>query len=361
MGMSKKILFLTGSLNQTSQMYQIALELGDFDCWFSQMFTDHRLVNFLKNKTPLLDKTIISEPHRKKAEAYLKERSCAIDYGGHKHHYDLVVCCSDLIVPDMLKQTKTVWIQEGMIDKLTPLSKIVKALNLPPTWCFNTSLNGSTNQCDLYCAASEGYRQYIAELGTDPEKIWVTGTPNYDHAAQFLDNDFPHRDYVMVATTDMRETARPENRVRFIRHCVAIATGRPLLFKLHPNENFKRAIKEIRQHTPEGTLIFTEGHTQEMIANCSELITQYSTVVYTGIALGKKVHSYFDIQQLKRLSPLQNGGTSAARIAALCRGYIAFNGTGPEFLRQYRDREQPAATEALVPYYRNEKEQSYAG
>ncbi|WP_205529522.1 hypothetical protein [Taibaiella koreensis] len=354
--MSKKILFLTGSLNQTSQMYQVASALGEFDCWFSQLFTDHPLVNFLKNKTRLLDKTIISEPHRKKAEAYLKERDCAIDYGGSRHRYDLIVCCSDLIVPAPLKQTRTVWIQEGMIDKMTLLSRIIKALRLPPTWCFNTSLNGSTNQCDLYCAASDGYRDYISGMGTDPGKIWVTGTPNYDHAAQFLDNDFPYHDYVMVATTDMRETARPENRVRFIKKCVAIAAGRPLLFKLHPNENFDRAIGEIRQHTPEDTAIFTEGNTQHMIANCSELITQYSTVVYTGIALGKKVHSYFDVRQLKRLSPLQNGGTSAEQIATLCRSFIDFDGPVQDFLHQYKEQQ-----DAALLYFINEKEQSYAG
>jgi hypothetical protein len=30
------------------------------------------------------------------------------------------------------------------------------------------------------------------------------------------------------------------------------------------------------------------GNTNEMIANCSELITQYSTVVYVGMVFGKK-------------------------------------------------------------------------
>jgi hypothetical protein len=59
-----------------------------------------------------------------------------------------------------------------------------------------------------------------------------------------------------------------------------------------------------------------------MIANCCELITQYSTVVYVGLALGKKVHSYFDLDELKRLAPIQNGGTSAANIAKICRGIL---------------------------------------
>ena len=66
-------------------------------------------------------------------------------------------------------------------------------------------------------------------------------------------------------------------------------------------------------------LIYTDGNVDEMIANCDVLITQYSTVVYTGIALGQEVYSYFDVEKLKKLSPWQNGGTSAQRIANVCR------------------------------------------
>jgi hypothetical protein len=73
-----------------------------------------------------------------------------------------------------------------------------------------------------------------------------------------------------------------------------------------------------------------------MIANSDELITQYSTVVYIGIALGKKVHSYFDVEKLKQLAPVQNGGQSAALIADLCRRYVEFKGEKEEFLRAAR-------------------------
>jgi hypothetical protein len=65
--------------------------------------------------------------------------------------------------------------------------------------------------------------------------------------------------------------------------------------------------------------IYTDGNTDHMIANCEALICQYSTVVYTGIALNKEVHSYFDLEMLKRLAPMQNGGVSGQNIARLCR------------------------------------------
>ena len=105
-----------------------------------------------------------------------------------------------------------------------------------------------------------------------------------------------------------------------------------MLFKLHPNEKVDRAEAEIRKYAPAGTLIYHSGNTNHMIANCSELITQYSTVVYTGIALGKKVYSYFDVEELKRLAPIQNGGASAKNIAQICSSYINFAGRKEDFL-----------------------------
>ena len=58
-----------------------------------------------------------------------------------------------------------------------------------------------------------------------------------------------------------------------------------------------------------------------MVANCDVLITQYSSVVYVGIALGKEVHSYFDIEMLYRLLPLQHA-SAAKNIARVCRQFL---------------------------------------
>lgn len=330
--MGKKILFIVGSMNQTQQMHQISGYLPEYECWFSQFFTDSKVVNWAIKNTRLLNSTILAGQFRANSEKYLKANKLNIDYQAKKNQYDLVVCCSDIIVPERLRTVKTIWVQEGMTDRMTLLSKIVKALKLPASFTGNTSLNGSSNVCDVYCAGSEGYKEQFTRMGTAKEKIIVTGIPNYDNIEQFLENDFPHKDYVMVATTDMRETYRWENRPAFIRKAVQIANGRQLLFKLHPNENFERATREIKKYAPAGTMIFTKGNTNHMIANCTELITQYSTVVYVGLALGKKVHSWFDIDELKRLAPLQNAGTSAARIAEICRELV-----GPQVPETYAE------------------------
>jgi hypothetical protein len=323
--MKKKVLFIVGSMNQTSQMHQIAEQLVDYDCWFSQFFTDSPAVNALIEKTSLLNSTILAGQFKENSERYLLRNGLQIDYQAKKNKYDLVVYCSDMHVPKRMQEVKTVWVQEGMTDKYTLLSKIIKALRLPPILSGGTSLNGTANICDIYCAASDGYKSQFTKLGTDSNKIIITGIPNYDHIRQFLDNDFPHKNYVMVATTDMRETFRFENRPAFIKKAVKIADGRKLLFKLHPNEKFERAEAEILKYAPKGTLIYHKGNTNQMIANCSELITQYSTVVYVGLTLGKKVHSYFNLDQLKQLAPLQNDGISAINIANVCRNFIENN------------------------------------
>jgi len=334
--MRRKILFITGSLNQTSQMHQISKYLTGFDCWFSQIFTDSWLLNTLLEHTPCLDGSVLAPKFKINAENYLEQNGLQIDYMGEKNKYDLVVYCSDMVIAEKFKSTKTIWVQEGMIDKRTVISALVKQLGMPPYWSGDTSLNGSSNICDIYCAASEGYKNHLAQFGTDRSKIIVTGIPNFDNDRQFLDNDFPHHNYVMVASTDMRETFRFENRPLFIRKAAKIADGRQLLFKLHPNEKFERAEAEIKKNAPAGSLIFNCGNTNHMIANCSELITQYSTVVYTGLALGKKVHSYFNLEELKRLAPVQNGGVSAKNIAQICSGYVNFEGKKEDFLGQFK-------------------------
>ena len=309
-------------MNQTWQMHEISKNLAGYDCWFSQFFTDMKWANTLINHTSVFKGTILSGQFKENSEKYLLKNGLQIDYQAKKNKYDLIVYCSDLHIPKRLRDTAIIWVQEGMTDKFTLLSRIVKTLGLPAGFSGGTSLNGTSNICDIYCAGSEGYKNQFIKLGTDESKIIVTGIPNYDNVAQFLDNDFPYKDYVMVATTDMRETFRYENRAAFIKKAVKIADGRKLLFKLHPNEKFERAEAEIRKHAPAGTLIYRSGNTNHMIANCTELITQYSTVVYVGLALGKKVHSYFDIEELKSLAPIQNGGSSAAAIAKICRDIL---------------------------------------
>ncbi|MFD1873843.1 hypothetical protein [Hymenobacter bucti] len=338
----KKALYLIGSPNQTTQMRGVAQLLEDeYEPYFSQLYYDGWMRGFYKwlIRNNVLTGTIVQGHIKEKADKYLAQHELRNDFENRVfgHDYDLIVCCSDIIVPwPLLAKTKSVFVQEGMTDPLNLWARFVKKFTNFPILTISTALNGMNNCCDIYCVASPGYAEHFAKIGVDKHKLVVTGIPNFDNIERLRHNSFPHRGYVLVATTDMRETFRPDNRKKFIQHATRIAAGRPMVFKFHPNENMERATAEVKKYAPPGTVIYTSGNTEEMIANSVELVTQYSTVAYVGLALGIPVHSYFDVDDLKRKLPVQNGGISAQRIADICRQFGQFAGTGPEFLRQYQ-------------------------
>jgi hypothetical protein len=321
---NKKILLICGSLNQTTMMYKIAQELPEFDCYFTPYYGDGIIDIFAR--TGMLDWTLVGPGGKFQQTTlnFLREHNLQIDYYGLSHDYELVITCSDIIIPKNIRNKKIILVQEGMTDPKKIGFYLVKWLNLPLYVAGDTSVFGLSDAFDYLCVASEGYKELFINNGVDPSKVKVTGIPNFDNCEQYKHNDFPHKNFVLVATSDTRETLRYENRKKFIQKAVEIANGRQLIFKLHPNEIVSRAVKEINIYAP-GSIIYTSGNIHEMIANCDVLITKYSTVVYTGIALGKEVYSDFPLEQLKRLAPIQNNGTSAKNIADLARTHINDN------------------------------------
>ncbi len=193
-----------------------------------------------------------------------------------------------------------------------------------PRYIASTAVMGLSDEYDYFCVASEGYKNLFIKKGVKAEKIVVTGLPNFDNFQKFQNNNFPYKNFALVATSDTRETFKYENRKAFIEKAKKLARGKQLIFKLHPNENHKRATKEINKYAPD-SLVFTDTNIWEMIANCDILITKYSTVVYAGLALGKEVYSDVSIEELKKLIPIQNNGTSAKNIADICRNALNQN------------------------------------
>jgi hypothetical protein len=245
-----------------------------------------------------------------------------VDLDGVRGGYDLVFTCSDVVVPSNVQGFPLVLVQEGITDPENALFPLVKRFpKKMPRWLAGTAATGLSGLYDRFCVASEGYRDYFVERGAPRARVVVTGMPNFDNCRQFLDNDFPHRGYVLVCTSDARETLKLDARKRFLKNAIAIAAGRPMIFKLHPNENAERATREILALAP-SALVFARGPTEAMIANCDVLITQFSSVVFVGIALGKEVHSQHPIDLLTRLSPIQNG-CAAKNIAAVARELLA--------------------------------------
>jgi hypothetical protein len=313
--MRKRIFFICGSMNQTTQMHQISKHLSDYEYSFSPFYC-HGFDEMLR-KLGLTEFTIAGNKTVGRCRTYLENHDLPIDYQGKKKPYDLVVTCSDVYLQKNIRDNRIVLVQEGIIDPESIMYHLVKRFRFLPRWMADTAMTGLSDAYAAFCVASEGYRDLFIRKGVRPEKIVVTGIPNFDDCRRYLTNDFPYRHYVLACTSALREVFRREDRVAFIRRAVEIAGGRQLIFKLHPSENVGRATREIRAHAP-GALVFAAGSAEEMIANCDALITRFSSTAFVGVALGKETYSDFDIDELRRLMPLQND-SAALNIANVCR------------------------------------------
>jgi hypothetical protein len=323
-----KILFICGTLNTTTQMHQIADELPEHERWFTHYYAD----GFLEAASHLgwMEASILGQRARRRCLEYLYGHGLPVDPRGMRGDYDLVVTTHDAIIPENVRRQPIVQVQEGMTDPEGFFYWMVKLFpDVFPRWWAATSGTGMSNEYDVFCVASEGYRSLFARKGAHPAKMCVTGIPNFDDCERYRNNRFPLHGYVLVCTSDARETLKWwEDRPRFLQRAVEIAAGRPLVFKLHPNEKVDRATEEIRRFAP-GAGIYTSGSAEEMVANCDVLVCQYSSLAYVGLALGKEVHSSFDVEELRRLLPVQNR-CAARNIADVCRTLLGERSARPE-------------------------------
>ncbi|MFO0548323.1 MAG: hypothetical protein U0271_08055 [Polyangiaceae bacterium] len=313
----KKILFICGSINQTTQMHAISKELPEFRHAFTPYYgsRDFDVAKALGG----LENTIGGHKLGRRCLDYLRDHDLPCEVGGALNDFDLALHCSDLIWPSNLNGKKVILVQEGMTDPPSLLYPVIRRVRALPGWLAGTSAFGLSDRYTKFCVASEGYRDLFTSRGCDRTKMVVTGIPNFDDCKRYARNAFPHKGFVLCCTSDVREVFWYEDRKAFILRAVQIAKERnkPLIFKLHPNEKLPRATDEIAKWAP-GALVYTSGSAEEMVANCDTLICKYSSLAYVGMALGKEVFSHFDLAELRALLPLQHG-QAAKNIAAVAR------------------------------------------
>jgi hypothetical protein len=320
--MSKRIFFICGSMNQTTQMHQISKHLSGYAHSFSPFYC-HGFDEMLR-RLGLTEFTIAGNMAVDRCRTYLQNHGLPIDYQGKNRPYDLVVTCTDVYLQKNIRDNRIVLVQEGIIDPESFMFRLARRLSFLPRWMADTGMTGLSNAYRAFCVASEGYRDFFIQRGASAEKIVVTGIPNFDNCRQYSTNDFPYRHYVLACTSALREVFQREDREAFIRKAVEIAGDRPLIFKLHPIENIERATREIRACAP-GAKVFATGSAEEMIANCDVLITRFSSTAFVGVALGKETYADFDMDELRRLMPLQNN-SAALNIATVCRRVLEERG-----------------------------------
>ena len=314
-----KILFIGGSINQTTIMHKIFNELPECDGYFSPYFATGMLSLLVRMK--ILEFTIMGGQFKRKTLEYIKANNLKLDYRGKSDDYDLVFTSQDLIVPKNITKFKTILVQEGMTDPPDWRYHVTRFLGLG-RWCASTSMTGLSHQYDFFCVASEGFRDQFINRGVNPNKIRVTGIPNFDDFEKFRNLEFEHKHFVLVATADVRETTKYENRKEFLLNAKKIAGNKKIIVKLHPNEIVKKRTAEVKKYLPEA-LVYHGVSIDPMITNCDALVTRFSSTIFPAIALGKEVYCNIDLKEIKRLFPIQNGGTSAKAIAEVARKLLA--------------------------------------
>jgi hypothetical protein len=307
-------------------MHAVARELTEFEPRFTPYYGDS-MYSALRH-LGLIEMSIAGNKRRGWCLDYLRDHELPIDVDGREGGYDLVVDCTDVVIPRNIRGARLVLVQEGIMDPPGWVAALCKRFRFLPRPLAGTALTGQSGAFDRFCVASSGYRDFFASEGVDPAKLVVTGIPNFDDCRRYCQNDFPHRGYVLVCTSDARETFKRDDRAALVRRALDIAQGRRVVFKLHPNEDHARAFAEIRAIAPEA-LVYSSGSAEEMIANAEVVVTQWSSTAFVALALGKEVHSNFPMDELHRLAPVQNGGRSAKNIAQVCRDVLASSSPWP--------------------------------
>jgi hypothetical protein len=322
-----KVLLICGNRNHTTTMHTIANALTDCELAFTPYYCDDWSALDVLRRAHLLEFVALGHDFRRKCLAYLESHNLAIDLGGARGGYDLVVTCSDLIVPSNIAGVPLVGVQEGMIDPKHFWWRMMEQFPwLPlPRWTAGTACTGLSHAYDRYCLASEGYRKDFTDRGARADRLVVTGLPNFDNFAGYVRPGHWIEGCVLACTSDGRETFRRDDRKRFIRWALEIAGERPLAFKFHPNERMERAVAEVRHWAPRARAL-TSGSGEELAANCHTLVTEWSTLAYVGLALGKPTYSYRDLAAHRALLPVQHG-RAARNIAAVCRDVLALRRT----------------------------------
>jgi hypothetical protein len=121
----RRILFVGGSLNQTTMVHKVAAELAEHERVFTPYYADGLLRWAAEREW--LGFTILGGRPRATSEAFLREQGAAIDPRGAGGRWDLVVTTSDLVVPRNLRGLPMVLVQEGMTDPEDWRYRLVRA------------------------------------------------------------------------------------------------------------------------------------------------------------------------------------------------------------------------------------------
>src|SRR5215471_11118832 len=211
---AKNILLICGTLNQTKAMMAIGNELADHNCYYTPFYCDGHLRR--ASERGQLDFTVLAGALRERTVKFMYQAQLPIDDRGEARDYDLVVTCTDLILQNNIEGKRIVLVQEGLTEREGLLYWLVRYLGVPRVFA-NTAAFGLSDGYEVFCVASAGARELFRAKGVQQRKMIITGIPNFDNVSGYLNNAFPYRDFVLICTSNARETFKYHNRMRFLR------------------------------------------------------------------------------------------------------------------------------------------------
>ncbi len=161
--MKKKIFFICGSMNQTTQMHQIARHLEEYDHAFSPFYVDG--FDRVLKKLEIIEFTVAGNKLSNRCRDYLRDQGLFIDERGRNRPYDLVVTCSDVYLQKNISGNRMVLVQEGVTDPESFMCHLVSRFRFLPLWFAGNALTGLSDAYQAFCVASDGYRDFSSKRG----------------------------------------------------------------------------------------------------------------------------------------------------------------------------------------------------
>jgi hypothetical protein len=153
------VLFIAGSMNQTTQLHAVARELHECEARFTPYYGD--LTVTALRRLGLLEPTIGGNKRRGWCLDYLRDHKLPVDLDGREGGYDLAVTCTDLQVPRNIRNTRLVVVQEGILDPMGLVAEVCRRVRWLPRWLAGTALTGHSGLFDRFCVASQGYKEFF--------------------------------------------------------------------------------------------------------------------------------------------------------------------------------------------------------
>ena len=201
----------------------------------------------------LAEFTVAGEKLRRRCLAYLGAKGCPSTTAGRARR---LRPGGHLLRPRGASGTsrgrRVVWSRRGSsIPEAWPTGSGGRFRFLP-RWLAGTATTGLSLAYDRFCVASEGYRDHFVARGVPRGALVVTGIPNFDDCRRYLQQRLPApRLRARLHLGRARDLEAATTAAPSCGACSRSRRGRPLIFKLHPNENAAaRAARDPRAARP---------------------------------------------------------------------------------------------------------------